>query len=207
MGWLDVLGWAGTALLVYSVMQSRVLRFRVLNLIACLVLIVYNALLEIWPMVAMNVALASINIYFLRSLISDRHDPDAFSVVEVGPNDDYLRHVLHVHGADILTYQPDFVWDGAAEGNRAYLVLHGDETVGVVLIHDDGDGVARVVLDYVTPRFRDFSPGEFVWRRSQLLRDSGFRTVLTPERMVAPYYDRLGFHRDGDRFVLDLETR
>ena len=36
--WLDILGCAGSALLVYSVMQARVLRFRVLNLAACVVL-------------------------------------------------------------------------------------------------------------------------------------------------------------------------
>src|SRR5690348_8546287 len=49
--WLDLLGWAGSALLIYSLMQARVLRFRVLNLIACLVLVVFNAVLGIWPMV------------------------------------------------------------------------------------------------------------------------------------------------------------
>jgi hypothetical protein len=185
-------------------MQARVLRFRVLNLLACVVLVAFNALLGIWPMVAMNLALSAINLWFLRKLLGERHDEVAFTVVEVGSNDDYLRHVLRVHGADILKFQPDFLWDGAAEGNRAYLVLHGDETVGVVLVHDTGDGVAHVVLDYVTPRFRDFSPGEFVWRRSRLLRDSGFRKVLTPSGMVAPYYDRLGFRPEGDRFALDL---
>ena len=45
MSWLDALGWSGSALLVYSLMQARVLRFRALNLIACVVLIVFNALL------------------------------------------------------------------------------------------------------------------------------------------------------------------
>jgi hypothetical protein len=60
------------------------------------------------------------------------------------------------------------------------------------------------VLDYVTPRFRDFSPGEFVWRRSRLLRESGFTSVRTPASMVAPYYERVGFRREGDRFALDL---
>ncbi len=204
MTWLDALGWAGSALLVYSVMQARVLRFRVLNLTACVVLTVFNGLLEIWPMVGMNVALAAINIWFIRKLVSERHDEKAFQVLEVGANDEYLRHVLRVHGADILKFQPNLVWDGAATGRSAYLVQHGDETVGVVLIRDDGDGVARVELDYVTQRFRDFSPGEFVWRRSGLLKDEGFRKVVTPKGMVAPYYDRLGFHRESDHFVLEL---
>jgi len=73
-----------------------------------------------------------------------------------------------------------------------------------VLLRDEGDGTAQVVLDYVTRRFRDFSPGEFVWQRSGLLRDDGFTQVVTPPGMVAPYYDRLGFRRQGESYVLDL---
>ena len=204
MTWLDALGWAGSALLVFSLLQARVLRFRVLNLMACVVLVAFNGLVEVWPMVGMNVALAGINLWFIRRLLADRHDTAAFQVLEVGPNDEYLRHVLRVHGHDILRYQPDFVWDGAAPGRLAYLVQHGDETVGVVLLRDVGDGVAQIDLDYVTPRFRDFSPGEFVWRRSGLLTGEGFGRVVSPAAMVGPYYDRVGFRREGDVFVLDL---
>ena len=204
MSWLDVLGWAGSALLVFSVMQARVLRFRALNLVACVVLTAFNALIGVWSMVAMNIALAVINVYFLVRLLGDRHDETAFEVLEVSPTDDYLRHVLRVHGGDILRFQPDFVWDGAQPGHRSYLVLHGDETVGVVLLRDEGNGTAQVVLDYVTRRYRDFSPGEFVWRRSQLLKESGFRRVLTAPGMVAPYYARLDFRKEGDSFALDL---
>jgi len=193
MPWLDIIGWLGSALLIYSVMQARVLRFRVLNLAASAILAGFNAALEIWPMVAMNVALCGINLWHIRSLVATRHDEETYEVLEVGPQDEYLRHLLRVHEADILRFQPDFTWDGAAPGAVAFLVQRADETVGVVLVHDAGDGVARVVLDYVTPRFRDFSPGEFVWRRSNVLRDRGFRTVITPEKMVAPYYARLGF--------------
>lgn len=204
MSWLDALGWAGSALLVFSLAQARVLRFRVLNLIACLVLVVFNGLIGVWPMMAMNVVLAGINLWFIRALVSGRHDPDVFEVLEVGPSDEYLRHVLRVHGSDILKHQPDLVWDGAAPGRSAYLVQRGDETVGVVLVRDAGDGTAQIELDYVTPRFRDFSPGEFVWRRSGLLKDGGFTRVVTPRHMVGPYYDKVGFRREGDVFVLDL---
>ena len=204
MSWLDALGWAGSALLVYSLLQARVLRFRVLNLVACVVLVVFNALVEVWPMVGMNVVLCMINLWFIRKLLTERHDPVAFEVLEVGPNDEYLRHVLRVHHADILEFQPDLVWDGAAEGRAAYLVQHGDETVGVVLVRDIGEGTAQIELDYVTPRFRDFSPGEFVWRRSGLLKEDGFTRVVSPPSMVSPYYDKVGFQRDGDVFVLDL---
>ncbi len=71
MSWLDALGWAGSALLIYSLMQARVLRFRVLNLAACVILTVFNAILAIWPMVAMNLVLCAINLWFIRKLVSE----------------------------------------------------------------------------------------------------------------------------------------
>lgn len=204
MTWLDALGWAGSALLIYSLLQARVLRFRVLNTVASLVLVVFNAVLGIWPMVAMNAVLAGINLWFIRRLLGERHDENAYQVLEVGAGDAYLQHVLTVHGEDIRRFFPEFFALAPDDGRTAFLVQHGDETVGVVLVRDAGDGVAQVELDYVTPRFRDFTPGEFVYSRSGLFRDRGFRRVLTPPGMVAPYYDRLGFRRDGDAYALDL---
>ena len=58
--WLDILGWGGSALLVLPAAGS-VLRLRVLNAIACVLLIVFNAALEVWPMVGMNTVLVAIN--------------------------------------------------------------------------------------------------------------------------------------------------
>ena len=49
MSWLDLIGWCGSALLIVSLMQARVLLFRVLNLFASVVLTGFNAALEIWP--------------------------------------------------------------------------------------------------------------------------------------------------------------
>ncbi len=203
--WLDVLGWGGSALLVFSLMQARVLRFRALNLLACLILIVFNAVLGIWPMVAMNAVLCAINIWFLVSLLRDRHDEAAFEVLEVRPDDAYLNYVLRTHAADIARFQPDFdvAMLGAHPERAAYLVQKGDETVGVVVIEPDGD-IARVRLDYVSAKYRDFSPGEFVWRHSGLLRDRGFTRVETSPHMIGAYYDRLGFRRDGDAYLLEL---
>ncbi len=120
----------------------------------------------------------------------------------VKSDDVYLAHVLDVHSSDVLRHQPDFTWDGVPrEDRRPFLVLKGDETVGVVIIRAEGN-VAHVELDYVTRRFRDFSPGEFVWRKSGLLRDLGFGPWSRPRRMLDPYYERVGFRREGESYVL-----
>lgn len=200
--WLDVLGWGGSTLLVLSLLQSRVLRFRALNLVACLILLVFNAMIEVWPMVGMNAVLAAINIWFLVALSHERHDDEVFEVVEVNVDDEYFRHILKTHEADIRVFQPDF-GTRPSDGQVAFVIVKRDETVGMVLLRRDGD-VARVELDYVTPKYRDFSVGEFVWRRSGVLKDLGFNHVVTSPQMVSPYYEHVGFHRSGREFVLDL---
>lgn len=202
--WVQALGWAGSAVLVYSLLQSRVLRFRLLNLAASLTLTVFNALLHVWPMVAMNTVLAGINIVFIVRLMRERDDERVYEVVAVGSDEAYLRHFLKVQGADIHRLFPAFDPDAPSAGRSAYLVERGNETVGVVVVRDAGDGVAQVELDYVTPRFRDFSPGEFVYRSSGLFRGKGIRRILTPPGMVNPYYAKLGFRPEGDHWVTDL---
>ena len=205
MDWLDVVGWTGSGLLVWSLLQARVLRLRAINLLGSLVLIGYNGALRVWPMVGLNLALSLINLWYLRGLLASRHDATAYEVVEVGTDDEYLAHVLRVHAADIARFNPDFrPAGGRAAGRCAFLVVRGDEVVGVVLVRDAGEGVAQVELDYVTRRFRDFTPGEFVYRRSHLFTDRGFRQVVTPPGMVSPYYPRLGFRRTGATYTLDV---
>jgi hypothetical protein len=204
VNWLELVGWAGSALLVWSLLQTRVLRLRALNLAGCVVLIGYNSAIRVWPMVGLNIVLVGINLYYLRQLMTSRHDERAYQVVEVDPDDAFLAHILRVHGDDIARFNPGFRPPPVSAGRCAFLVVRRDEVVGVVLSHDAGDGVAQVDLDYVTPRFRDFTPGEFVFRRSRLFLERGYRRVVTPPGMVAPYYDRLGFHRTGDSYVLDL---
>ncbi len=201
MSWVDALGWFGSALLVFSLLQARILRLRVLNTVACVILTVFNAILGVWPMVAMNVALAAINLFFITRLLRERHDERAYTVLEVPEDDAYLQHFLTVHGRDIARFFPRFR-DGS--GRTAFVVQHGDETAGVILVRDAGEGTAQVELDYVTARFRDFRVGEFVFRRSGLFRDKGFRRILTPPGMVEPYYAAVGFAPAEDRYALEL---
>jgi len=203
MEWFDVVGWIGSALLVWSLLQSRLLRLRELNLVGSLVLVGYNSVVRVWPMVGLNVVLALINLWYLRSMLATRHDGRSYQVVEVGAESvpAYLRR----HGADIERFNRRFEW--SSDGPRlTYFVLHKDEVVGVVIVRPDGE-TAWIELDYVTERYRDFTPGEFVYLGDNPFTRRGFRQVVSPRDMVAPYYARIGFRQLGDLYVLDLPDR
>ena len=205
MNWLEFVGWAGSAVLVWSLSQARLLRLRVLNLIGSVVLVGYNAALSVWPMVGLNAAMTGVNAWHLYKIWTTRHDDSIYTVVQVGTDDTFLAHVLRVHWADLAKFNPSFRFDDNPE-RTSFLTMRGDEVVGVLFLRpaDDAEGVAQIELDYVTKRFRDLSPGEFVFRSSGLLTSRGFHRVLTPPGMVAPYYGRLGFQRHGDHYELEL---
>ncbi len=197
---MEVLGWFGSTVLVVSLLQTRVVRLRLINLGGSLILAAYNLVIGVWPMVGLNVVLTAINVFFLVKLFRTQHDTDEYTVLEVAAEDHYLRHVLRVHRDDIAGTDPDF--DEPRPDQQSFLVLRADEVVGVVVVEDAGGGVAQVVLDWVTPRYRDLSPGEFVFRRSELFTSRGYTKVLTSPGMVSTYYSRIGFSPAGDRFEL-----
>ncbi len=204
MVWWQIVGWGGSALVVLSLMQARVLRFRWLNLVGSVLATAYNAVFGIWPFVAMNGVIAVINVYWLRRLVGERHDDAVYAVVELAPDDAYLAHVMSVHAADIARFGSPAPSSDAA-GRLAFLVVRGDETVGVVLVSDLGDGVGHVDLDWVTPRFRDFTPGEFVYRQSGVFAARGFRRLVAaggPEQ--ADYLTRVGFASTPDGWVREV---
>ncbi|MFJ3407841.1 hypothetical protein [Promicromonospora sp. NPDC090134] len=205
--WLEIAGWVGSALVVLSLTQARVFRFRWLNLTGSLIATAYNAVLGIWPFFAMNAAISLINVYWLRRLNRERHDAAVYEVVEVAPDDAYLLHVLRTHAADIATFAPDFVAQPEpGEERSAFLVQRGDETVGVVEVRDAGDGAGVVELDWVSMRFRDLTPGEFVYRRSGIFAAKGFDRVVVPR--AAPgehaYLRGVGFRPEGDTWVREV---
>jgi hypothetical protein len=204
VGWLDAIGWIGSALLIWSLLQTRILRLRWLNLVGCFVLIFFNAMVRVWPMVGLNVVLAVVNIYYLRMLTRTRHDETTYAVVEVALDGAFLAHVLATHRTDIAKFNPGFDPAGLPSGVTAFIVVRGDQLVGLMLISDAGEGVAQIELDYVTAPYRDFTPGEFVFRRSQLLTSRGFHRVVSRPGMVAPYYGKVGFQRIGESYCLDL---
>lgn len=203
--WLEIIGWVGSALVVVSLMQARVLRFRWMNFAGAFIATIYNGAIEVWPFAAMNGAITIIDAYWLHRLYKERHDSAVYAVVPVADNDAYLSHILENHADDVAKERPDFQ-PGHSDDRAAFLVVRGDETVGVVVVRDGAPGEGIIDLDWVSPRFRDFTPGEFVHRQSGIFADRGYTRIVVPKVASedATYLERVGFTPDGDQWVRDV---
>jgi len=205
--WLEVVGWAGSILVVVSLTQARVLRFRWLNLAGSVIATTYNAVIGIWPFVAMNGAICLINIYWLVRLNKERHSTVAYDTVPVPPDSPFLRYLLETNADDMAQSTPGFTSASVDDQCLARLVVRGNDTVGVVVLRPTGTpGDADVLLDWVDVRYRDFTPGEFVYRQSGVFAAHGWRRlrVVDPPDREYGYLTRMGFHPANDGWVLDI---
>ena len=197
---LFIFGWIASALLVVSVLQTKYLRFRIINSIASLLLVVYNACLSVWPQVAMNAALVIINIVFIARMAKSQRESKAFTFAVEPATSELVGWFLARHGQDVASFHPKLTAQLGTEGAQAAVLFHDDEAMGLTAFCPDGQGSTQLLADYVVPRFRDFVPGEFVFSAAGPLRQAGATSIwiADPTEPVQSYLTKMGFTSDAD---------
>ena len=80
---IELLGWAGSGLVLLSLSTPHPRRFRQLNLVAAVALLVFNAVVGLWSMVVMNAVIAVIDVWHLVAM---RRRTSPLADVELTPS-------------------------------------------------------------------------------------------------------------------------
>ena len=65
MRYIDILGFAATAVILLSFLFKGPITIRIINSIGAAVFIVYGAMVSVWPVVALNAALILVHLFYL----------------------------------------------------------------------------------------------------------------------------------------------
>ena len=120
MSTTEVVGYVASALVVLSLAMTSVVRLRLISLVGSVVFVVYAVLIGSVPIVITNVAIAGLNLWFLRNELGGRRDLGAIPVPVDSP---YLSDFLRFHLADIRRFQPDFEVPEPADDVVALLLI------------------------------------------------------------------------------------
>jgi GNAT superfamily N-acetyltransferase len=200
---LELFGYLASIVVAVSLMMRSIVRLRWINLLGSLCFTIYGVLIEAFPVAALNLAIVAINVYFIVKM---RRAREAFSVIEMAPDSAYLGEFLRFHGQDIHRFQPGFA-HAAGNGDRALVVLRDLVPAGVLIMKPDGHGAAAVQLDYVSPAYRDFKIGDYLFnRRRDAFRALGVSRLETDagNPAHAAYLERMGFTPVDGRYRLEL---
>lgn len=197
---LTLLGYFASIVIAISMTLSSIVKFRIINLIGAISFSLYGFLIGAIPVGILNAFIATVDIYFLYTIFSKK---DVFETLEVRNDNRYLIRFLEFYNNDIQKFFPGFAYK--PEMNKySFLILRNMSVAGVFLAHDSKDNVLCVGLDYVTPQYRDFKNGRYIYKRLvKRFVGLGYKKVISPawSKDYVKYLKKLGFNTTNEKML------
>ncbi|AXJ02471.1 inner membrane protein [Cyclonatronum proteinivorum] len=187
----ELIGYVASVLVAVSLMMSRIVPLRIVNMIGAATFAVYGYLIGSWPVAGMNAFIVLINVYYLTQIY---RSSEFFRILPIDKPDAYLSAFLKFYQEDIATFYPDFK-DEAEASDHGYFVLRNMAPAGLILGRVE-NGCFHVSLDYATPQYRDFKVAAHLWRENrQHFTDEGITEIRSRTRdpHYAAYLRKIGF--------------
>jgi hypothetical protein len=211
---VEVIGYTASALVVLSLTMASVVRLRAISLLGSVTFFTYGLLIGSTPIVLTNVAIAGINVWFLRTELGGHRN---FGASLIAIDTPFLEDFVQFHLNDIHRFQPGFTLPDPhapdADGTEATLtavLLTRDGLPAGAVIGRVQDRVFEVHLDYVMRQYRDSRLGEWLYGpTSPLPRMLAIDAVRTRPGLDThrPYLERVGFRQVGDCYESHFGAR
>lgn len=195
VSWLDWFGYASSLVILVSLMMSSIVRLRWINLVGAAMFSTFGFLIGSIPTGGLNLGIAIIDIYYLIRIYRER---DQLAIVAADPGSEIFRHFWRVNADEIrrifgeVTIDPD---------HQVFFYLRNNNTAGILVGRRTSEETFAILVDYVTPAYRDLRIGHYVIAEAHVReRVPGVsRLVAEPgaEEHQA-YLRRLGFSRRED---------
>ena len=189
----EILGYAGTGLILVSMLMTSVVRLRVINLIGSALFALYAVLIRSYPTAILNACLVAINVYQLLKL--KRKAGKGYEIQRLCGTDGFAEWFVNKYGDDIRTYFPGA--DAARiERSEGFAVLMDGCAAGVLLGTRSGERF-DILLDYTTPTYRDCSVGRFIYEKLPSFGITALTCAADTPAHTA-YLEKMGFARGED---------
>jgi len=166
-----------------------------INLFGSFFFVVYGFLIKAYPIAILNIFTVSINIYYIVKMANTK---TYFKILEIDKNSKYLEYFLKLNKEDLINYfdvnEIDF--DSA---DLSFYILRDIVPAGVFSGKRYDDSSLLIQLDYVSPQYRDFSLGKFLYnQQKQVFTNKGFTRLITftNNSVHMNYLLKMGFSRN-----------
>lgn len=193
--WVESIGYAGSLIVVLSLMMSNILMLRWINMIGGAIFTLYGYLIGALPVFTLNGIIVLIDIYYIIGIYCAQ---DAFSLMEVNSSDWFLKKFLGFYQSDILFYFPKFDLNALTD-IQYVMVFRNIQPVGVFAFEKFGKDKARVALDYISPPYRDYKNANYLItaRKNRfLLQDIHHLEADSQVGKHQKYLKKIGFQQD-----------
>jgi len=197
---VEIIGYVASIVVAISLTMSSILKLRIINLIGAITFVIYGLMLPTYPVAFVNFLIACINVYYLIQMSSQK---EYFQILDSEANSQYLTHFLDFHRQDILKFFPQFNSE-TQKAHRSFFVLRNTVPAGLIVFEEKEDHV-NIVLDYVTPQFRDFKVGQFLYKQNCQIFTGKKVCCKATSPWLERYLPKMGFVKQGESFILEAK--
>jgi hypothetical protein len=193
----EIIGYAGTVLVVLSMMMTSVVKLRIVNICGSVLSMTYAFISNTWPIVLMNAALIVIN---LIQLIRSYTRKINFNYKISKTSNTSFKHFIEVYNSDILKFFNNITFKGTED---VFLVYIDTELVGI-LVGEILDGTFNVLIDYAIPKYRDLSVAKYLF---PILKEHQITKIIQPKTVDKhnKYLLKMGFELENDLYTKKLD--
>lgn len=158
---VEIIGYFASITVAVSLSMSNLLWLRILNLIGAFAFTVYGLINSVYPVAAVNGYITIIDIYYLFQM---RKTEDFFDILEIQPDNVYLKKFVDFYLNDIKKYFNDFSLE-VAQKNNSVILLRNLQPAGLFVYTKTNEIIAEILLDYVIPAYRDLKNAQFLFSK------------------------------------------
>lgn len=201
--WQEWLGYIASLIVLVSLLMSSVKKLRWINMIGSLVFAVYGFIISAYPVAVMNLGIVIINSYYLYQMYTKK---DYFTLLQVH-DDSYFKAFAQAYEKDMKQFMSV---DGVLDNRfyKRYFVLRNTNPAGII-VGSRIDDTFEIMIDYVTPTYRDFKIGVFLFRdQKHYFQEQGINVMISNpgSELHQRYLKRMGFVQQSDgKFYLKFK--
>jgi GNAT superfamily N-acetyltransferase len=206
MDYKEWIGYLASLIVLVSLLMSSVKKLRWINLIGSLTFAVYGFLISAYPVAVMNAGIVLINSYYLFQMYKKN---DYFTLTSLDKEKDYFEYFMSFYKEDIKTFITE-EHDLKDKDLIKLFVLRNTVPAGIFVAKKTNKDEMHVYIDYVTPQYRDFKIGEYLFNtQKDYFKQLGVKTLVTHPGTDKhqKYLQKMGFKlltNDKNVFVKEI---
>lgn len=171
--WVEWFGYLASLVVLVSLTMTSIIKLRVINFIGCLLFAAFAYFIDSLPTMLMNLGIAGINVYFLWKINSTE---EQFKLLVASVDSEYFEHFVSINQMEIEQQIPI---DELKEANTVFYMLRSNSIAGVLVGNNNEQGVLSVLLDFVTPEYRDLKLANYYYEsHPDALKRIGVNTLM-----------------------------
>ena len=151
---VEVFGYIASLVVVFSLTRTSVKKLWLINAVGCFGFIIFAMITKSYPTALMNLGALIIDLVQLYRLGKVQN---SFELVPASVDSEFFNWFVnkHIQGIKALDEQKKYL-----DAEKLYYFVRNNDVAGLFAYNKNGHE-AEIVLDYVTPKYRDCKIGQY----------------------------------------------